>query len=55
MQGRAADGLRKLVTDMPVSEGLGAKAFATPHPLALTVAGLPVRQNDQREEHSGIA
>jgi glycyl-tRNA synthetase beta chain len=56
MQGRAADDLRKLVTDMLISEGLvyeGAKAFATPRRLALTVAGLPARQNDLREERKG--
>ena len=42
MQARAADDLRKLVTDRLVEEGLtyeGASAFATPRRLALTVHG----------------
>jgi glycyl-tRNA synthetase beta chain len=56
MQARAADDLRKLVTDKLVSAGLayeGAKAFATPRRLALAVAGLPARQPDVREEKKG--
>jgi glycyl-tRNA synthetase beta chain len=56
MQARAADDLRKLVTDKLAGAGLayeGAKAFATPRRLALAVAGLPVRQPDVREEKKG--
>src|SRR5205814_2653855 len=56
MQARAADDLKKLVTDRLVAAGLvyeGAKAFATPRRLALTVEGIPARQPDQREEKKG--
>lgn len=56
MQRKAADDLRKLVTDALVERGLvyeGAKAFATPRRLALHVAGLPVRGRDVREERKG--
>src|SRR5215813_6334201 len=56
MQARAADDLRKLVTDRLVAEGLtyeGAKAFATPRRLALTIHGLPVKQPDVKEEKKG--
>ena len=45
MQAKAADDLRRMVTDKLVAEGLvyeGAKAFATPRRLALTVHGIPV-------------
>jgi len=56
MQARAADDLRKLVTDRLVAEGLtydGAKAFVTPRRLALTVHGLPAKQPDVKEEKKG--
>jgi glycyl-tRNA synthetase beta chain len=56
MQARAAEDLRKLVTDRLVAAGLvyeGAKAFATPRRLALAVQGVPVRQPDVREEKKG--
>jgi len=56
MQAKAADDLRKMVTDKLVAEGLvydGAKAFATPRRLALTVHGLPGRQPDLKEERKG--
>ncbi len=56
MQRKAADDLRKLVTDALVERGLvyeGAKAFATPRRLALHIAGLPVRGRDVREERKG--
>ncbi len=56
MQRKAADDLRKLVTDALVEAGLvyeGAKAFATPRRLALTVHGLPARSPDTREERKG--
>ncbi len=56
MQAKAADDLRRMVTDKLVAEGLvyeGAKAFATPRRLALTVVGIPVRQPDLKEERRG--
>ncbi|MGZ5876844.1 MAG: glycine--tRNA ligase subunit beta [Bradyrhizobium sp.] len=56
MQTKAADDLRRMVTDKLVAEGLvyeGAKAFATPRRLALTVHGIPVRQPDLKEERRG--
>jgi glycyl-tRNA synthetase beta chain len=56
MQAKAADDLRRMVTDKLVAEGLvyeGAKAFATPRRLALTVVGIPVRQPDLTEERRG--
>lgn len=56
MQRKAAEDLKKLVTDALVERGLvyeGAKAFATPRRLALHVAGLPVRGRDVREERKG--
>src|SRR6476646_2174225 len=56
MQARAADDLRRMVTDRLAAEGLvyeGAKAFATPRLLALTVQGIPARQSDLKEERRG--
>lgn len=56
MQARAAEDLRKLVTDRLVDAGLpydGARAFVTPRRLALTVQGVPARQPDAREEKKG--
>jgi glycyl-tRNA synthetase beta chain len=56
MQARAAEDLRKLVTDRLVAEGLtyeGARAFATPRRLALTIHGLPAKQPDVKEEKKG--
>lgn len=56
MQAKAADDLRKMVTDKLVAEGLvyeGAKAFATPRRLTLTVHGIPARQSDLKEERRG--
>jgi glycyl-tRNA synthetase beta chain len=56
MQRKAADDLRRLVTDALVDAGLsyeGTKAFATPRRLALTVAGIPARSPDLREEKKG--
>src|ERR1700742_352167 len=56
MQAKAAEDLRRMVTDKLVAEGLvyeGAKAFATPRRLALTVHGIPVRQPDLKEERRG--
>jgi glycyl-tRNA synthetase beta chain len=45
-----------MVTDKLVAEGLvyeGAKAFATPRRLTLTVHGIPARQSDLKEERKG--
>lgn len=56
MQAKAADDLRRMVTDKLVAEGLvyeGAKAFVTPRRLALTIHGVPVRQPDLKEERKG--
>jgi glycyl-tRNA synthetase beta chain len=56
MQARAAEDLRKLVTEALVGAGLlyeGAKAFVTPRRLALAVKGVPVRQPDVKEEKKG--
>ncbi|TCT07191.1 glycyl-tRNA synthetase beta chain [Tepidamorphus gemmatus] len=56
MQARAAEDLRKLVTDALVERGLvydSARAFATPRRLALNITGLPVRSPDTREERKG--
>lgn len=56
MQARAADDLRRLVTEKLVAEGLvyeGASAFATPRRLALTVHGIPARQPDLKDERKG--
>src|SRR5882724_947697 len=56
MQARAAEDLRKGVTDRLVAAGLvyeGAKAFATPRRLALAVQGVPAKQPDVKEERKG--
>jgi glycyl-tRNA synthetase beta chain len=56
MQARAAEDLKTIVTGKLVDAGLvyeGAKAFATPRRLALTIQGLPARQPDLREEKKG--
>src|SRR3979411_809793 len=56
MQAKAADDLRRMVTDRLGAEGLGyegAKAFATPRRLTLTVHGIPARQSDLKEERKG--
>jgi glycyl-tRNA synthetase beta chain len=56
MQMRAAEDLKKLVTDRLVDAGLvyeGATAFVTPRRLALAVQGIPVRQPDLKEEKKG--
>ena len=55
-QRRAAEDLKKAVTDGLVEAGLlyeGAKAFATPRRLALTVSGLPARSPDTHEDKKG--
>jgi glycyl-tRNA synthetase beta chain len=56
MQAKAAEDLRRLVTDKLNASGLhyeGAKAFVTPRRLALAVQGIPVRQPDVKEERKG--
>jgi glycyl-tRNA synthetase beta chain len=56
MQARAAEDLRKAVTDRLIDAGLvyeGAKTFVTPRRLALAVHGVPNRQADVREEKKG--
>src|SRR3954471_8815829 len=56
MQRRAAEDLKKLVTDALVGRGFlyeGAKDFATPRRLALHVAGLPARGQEGRDERRG--
>ena len=56
MQVRAAEDLKKLVTDRLVEAGLayeGARAFATPRRLTLAVQGVPARQPDLKEEKKG--
>ena len=55
-QRRAAEDLKKAVTDALVEAGLlyeGATAFVTPRRLALTVAGIPARSPDLKEEKKG--
>src|SRR6478735_5148431 len=56
MQGKAAEDLKKMVTDRLVDAGLvyeGACAFVTPRRLTLFVQGIPARQPDLREERKG--
>ncbi len=56
MQARAAEDLKKLVTERLVDAGLvyeAARAFVTPRRLALAVEGVPVRQPDLKEEKKG--
>ena len=56
MQARAADDLKRLVTDKLAANGLTfttADAHSTPRRLALVVDGLPERTADVREEKKG--
>jgi glycyl-tRNA synthetase beta chain len=56
MQARAAEDLQKMVTDRLIAAGFayeGAKGFATPRRLALSVHGVPARQPDVKEEKKG--
>ncbi|SEV99835.1 glycyl-tRNA synthetase beta chain [Cognatiyoonia koreensis] len=56
MQGKAADDLRRLMTDGLVEAGLtyaAAAAFATPRRLALSVEGLLAESKPVREERKG--
>ncbi len=56
MQLRAADELRRLVTEKLQAQGLGfgsAEAHSTPRRLVLSVTGIPQQQADIREERRG--
>jgi glycyl-tRNA synthetase beta chain len=56
MQRRAAEDLKKLVTDALVERGFlyeGAQGFATPRRLALNIVGLPTKGQDVHEERKG--
>src|SRR2546421_10705640 len=56
MQGRAAEDLRRLVTEGLKAQGLAvgeAKAYATPRRLALGVEGGPAKSPDLSEERKG--
>jgi glycyl-tRNA synthetase beta chain len=56
MQGRAAEDLKRLVTEGLKAEGLEAgeaKAYATPRRLALVVEGVPAKSPDVSEERKG--
>ncbi|MGH6886556.1 MAG: glycine--tRNA ligase subunit beta, partial [Geminicoccales bacterium] len=56
MQARAAEDLKRLVTDKLKAAGLAlqsAEATVTPRRLTLVVQGLPARQPDRREERKG--
>jgi len=56
MQRKAAEDLKKLVTDALVEAGLhyeGAKAFSTPRRLALTVNGVPTHSAETHEDRKG--
>jgi glycyl-tRNA synthetase beta chain len=56
MQGRAAEDLKRLVTEKLTSSGLRftrADAYVTPRRLALVVDGLPSEQPDATEEKKG--
>jgi glycyl-tRNA synthetase beta chain len=56
MQGRAAEDLKRLVTEGLKAQGLEAgqaKAFATPRRLALLVEGVPAKSPDISEERKG--
>ena len=56
MQEKAADDLRRMVTDRLVEQGFvyeGAKAFVTPRRLALAVSGVPAAAPETAEERKG--
>jgi glycyl-tRNA synthetase beta chain len=56
MQGRAAEDLKRLVTEGLKAQGLEAreaKAFATPRRLTLVVEGVPAKSPDISEERKG--
>jgi glycyl-tRNA synthetase beta chain len=56
MQGRAAEDLRRLITEGLKAQGLEAgeaRAFATPRRLTLVVEGVPAKSPDVSEERKG--
>ncbi len=56
MQARAAEDLKKLVTDALVAQGFlyeDARTFVTPRRLTLAVHGLPAKGKDVKEERKG--
>ncbi|MHA1536948.1 MAG: glycine--tRNA ligase subunit beta, partial [Alphaproteobacteria bacterium] len=56
MQARAADDLKRLVTEGLTKAGLSfenAQAYATPRRLTLVVDGIPAKQPDIKEERKG--
>jgi len=56
MQGRAAEDLRRLVTEGLKAQGLEAgeaRAFATPRRLTLVIEGVPVKSPNTSEERKG--
>src|SRR3954453_20849868 len=56
MQAKAAEDLKKMVTDRLVDAGLvyeGSRAFATPRRLTLFVQGIPARRPALKEEKKG--
>src|SRR5262245_48371999 len=56
MQGRAAEDLKRLVTEGLGAQGLAAgeaRAFATPRRLTLVVEGVPAKSPDISEERKG--
>ena len=56
MQGRAAEDLKRLVTEGLGAQGLAAgdaRAFATPRRLTLVVEGVPAKSRDISEERKG--
>ena len=56
MQARAAEDLKRLVTEGLKAQGLAAgeaRAFATPRRLALVVEGVPAKSPDVSEERKG--
>ena len=58
MQGRAAEDLKRLVTEGLKAQGLDtgeAKAFATPRRLALVVEGVPAKSPDSRRRRRARA
>ena len=56
MQARAADDLKRLVTDGLEAQGLAAgeaRVFATPRRLTLVLDGVPAKSPDLSEERKG--
>jgi glycyl-tRNA synthetase beta chain len=56
MQARAAEDLKRLVTERLTADGIDfkqARSFVTPRRIALVIEGLPLSQPDTREERRG--